>query len=304
MTTEAHHLIFGGSGFIGSHILREMQSRGWSVTGTRASSASESLAPFDLRTQRLTALLETLDLAPDAPIVAVVCSSICQIDRCFRERDLSYRINVERTITLLHDLAQRNARVVFLSTSHVFDGQTGNSTEDTPVNPLSEYGRQKLIIEQFLAQNNPSALVMRLDKIVGQDPGESHLFSEWKRWREDQKPLRCIQDQILSPTLVEDVAKAMLLGIEHDLHGVYHAANSEAFSRADLARLFLEVTQDASQITEEPLENFPFADARPLNTTLDSSRFDQATGMKWTPMRTALKHFSQMCAPSAKTGDS
>ena len=291
MTPPHCYLVFGASGFIGSHVLRELKARGQTVIGTRASSPIENLESFDLRSDRLADLLSRCRVTPETPLIAVVCSAISQIDRCFREWELSYEINVERTRTLLEDLASLGAYVVFLSTTHVFDGLSGNYDENSPIHPLSEYGKQKAAIEDYLGSSDQESLVLRLDKIVGGDPAERHLFSEWHELLKANRPIRCTLGQVFSPTLVDDVAKAIWLVAEKHLTGLYHVANQEAFSRTELAELFCSLAGTKAEVITLPQADFGFADDRPLKTNLDSRRFIDATGMQFTPMRTVIERF-------------
>lgn len=264
--------------------------------GTRANSDRRDLESFDLRTDPLADLLARWPEASGSPLAAIVCSSICQIDRCYRERESSYHVNVVQTKKLLADLAKRGADVVFLSTSHVFDGREGSYDEVSPRRPLSEYGRQKAAVEDFLLQSDPKSLVLRLDKVVGDDPAESHLFSEWHSLRKAGRPIRCIEGQVLSPTAVDDVARAVCLAAEKKLSGLYHVANPETFSRTALAELYCSLADVPPDVQSVPQEDFDFADDRPLKTNLDTRRFVEATGFSFTPMQTVIETFLEKMA--------
>ncbi len=288
-------VVFGASGFLGSHILPEFESRGWTVRGTRADSPGENLARFDLRTDRFADLSKSLPNGGRDLRVAVICSAVCQIDRCFREPERSRLINVENTKQLIDDLAERGVRVIFPSTSHALDGEAGDYDEDSPTRPVSEYGRQKVAVENYLQVRPVRSLILRLDKVIGDNPREPHLLSEWEALRTARRPIRCIQGQVLSPTLVDDVARSVAAAADQNLTGLYHVANPEHFERAELARLFLECAGDSLDVTEEPLERFSFADRRPLKTSLNGSRFANATGVEFTSMRSVIRSFLTKC---------
>jgi len=180
---------------------------------------------------------------------------------------------------------------VFISSSFVFDGTVGYYDEKYLPNPINEYGRQKVIVEEFISQNAPDALVVRLDKIVGDDPMEAHLLSEWYQSIREKQPIDCIEGQLFSPTLVKDVAKAIIVSCQQGLTGLYNVANSEFFMRGELARQFTLAIGKELKIVCKPQSEFNFLDQRPLKSYLDSNKFMKATNMRFTSMRDVFKVF-------------
>jgi dTDP-4-dehydrorhamnose reductase len=294
--------VIGASGFIGRQALEVARAYGVDAIGTRASSDDPKLIRFDLASDRIADCLPDGFLNDGKPVVAAIFACICQLDRCRRERETSYQINVARTIELLQDFTRLGIKPVFISSSYVHDGQTGYYSEESTPNPINEYGRHKLEVEKFIEEKLPQALVLRLDKIVGDDPATHHLFSEWDRCLDEGRPITCIADQILSPTLATDVAKAVLLGDEYGLSGVYNVANPEFFTREELARQFAIASGREAAIITKPLEEFPFDDPRPLKSYLDGSKFTRATGMQFTSMREAFASYLQKKCAGQGTG--
>ncbi len=284
-------VIVGASGFVGRRTMAPLSAAGCAVVGTHASTSNDRLVRFDLTTERLADALPTGFFDTGGPVCVAVFSAISQLDRCRRESELSRRVNVEKTIPLLEEIAALGAWPVFISSSYVFDGRDGGYREANRPAPINEYGRQKLEVEEFLSAHLPQALVLRLDKMVGDDPADGHLFSEWHRCLRAQLPITCIADQILSPTLADDVGRALILAAEHHLRGVYHLANPEAWDRAELAREFVRAAGSDVPVVARPMEEFGFDDPRPLKSYLDGSRFIDTTGMRFTPMKEAIETF-------------
>jgi dTDP-4-dehydrorhamnose reductase len=296
-------LIVGASGFIGRQAIEFARISRTPAVGTRATSGDGDLVRFDLATDRIADCLPRDFLEDESPVCAAVFASICQLDRCRRERETSYLVNVTKTIGLLDDLARLGMKPVFISSSYVFDGETGYYSEESTPNPVNEYGRQKLEVEQYIAANLPGALVLRLDKIVGDNPHTQHLFSEWDRCLDEGRPITCIEGQVLSPTLAGDVARALLIAATTlDMSGLYHVANPEFFSREDLARQFALATGREAAIISKPLEEFPFDDPRPLKSYLDGSKFTLATGMRFTSMSETFARFMRQKRAEQGTG--
>jgi dTDP-4-dehydrorhamnose reductase len=284
-------LIVGASGLVGRHLFRQCRAAGHATLGTQCRTHMPGLETFDLAQERIGDCLRRSPLPGDGPAVAVVCAGISQIDRCLRERELCYRVNVTNTMRLLEDASALGFRPVFLSTGFIFEGTAGHYAEEAPPGPINEYGRQKLAVEEFISRESPGALVVRLDKVIGDDPGEAHLFTEWYRAAAEGGAVVCIAGQEFSPTLVGDIAQAILLASERGLRGVYHVANPECCSREELARQFLRCLGKPSRVETRTQESLGFADLRPLKTCLDGTKFTKATGMQFTTAQEAIHGF-------------
>jgi dTDP-4-dehydrorhamnose reductase len=274
----------GAGGFVGRHALARATDAGHVAWGTARQVVAERILRFDLLSDRLAPLLGRLHKDSDATRFGVVCASVRQIDRCVLEPEASRHVNVTATISALRDLADHGFTPVFVSTSYVFSGSEGYYNELDAVDPVCAYGRQKVEVERWMAENAPTGLVLRLDKVVGSLAEEQHLFVEWQERIVRDVPIECIAGQVMSPTNVTDIAAAVVMACERGLQGTYHVANPEFFSREELASQFCRFLGVQSAIIVKPQEAFGFADTRPLKTYLDSSAFVRATGMRFTPM--------------------
>lgn len=286
-------LIVGASGFVGRHALAYVRSLGYAALGTQSRDGQPGLITFDLLRHRISHRIPPAFFENDEPVIGVICAAVTQIDRCAKEQETSYKVNVERTIQLIHDLTALGAKPIFLSSSFVYDGAVGYYGEDYPHSPVSAYGRHKSTVERYLQEHLPDVLVLRLDKIVGDDPSEHHLFSEWYHWVSEGRPITCIEDQVFSPTFVTDVAGAIVASCGEGLSGVYNVAGSEFFSRVELARQFVLALGRDADIVCKSQAALKFLDLRPLKSYLDSTKFVKATGMRFTSMREVFQVFRQ-----------
>jgi dTDP-4-dehydrorhamnose reductase len=284
-------LIVGASGFVGGHTLRHLRELGWRVAGTRSHGSSPDLRAFDLARDRLGDRVDQLMGDAGRPSHVVICAAMAQPDRCFRERELSYQVNVVGTIRLIEDTLALGARPVYMTSGFAYDGLAGYYTDDEPRWPINEYGRHKAEVEEYCAAHQPGMLLFRLDKVIGDDPAENHMFSEWYRWHLEGKPIICISDQLFSPTNVHDVARAIRIGCGQNLGGVYNIANPEFFTREELARQFFRILGAPARIICKTQEELNFVDLRPEKTYLDSSRFQRDAGFHFTSVRETIQTF-------------
>lgn len=294
-------LVIGASGFIGRHVLAQARARGFEAVGTQARSRQAGLVRFDLERDRIADCVDRRFLEREGPWCAIVSAVVSDMERCLTDREASRRINVEQTIRLIEDLRGLGARPVFFSTGHVFDGSVGYYTEDHPYSPANEYARHKVEVEQYLRAHVPAALITRFDKVLGSDPRERHLLSEMYQLIQQDQPVVCVAGMWISPTLVQDVARAVVLGCERGLSGIYHLANCEYFTREELARQFCHALGRPANVVCKPLRDFGFKDNRALKSYLDGGKFVRATGFRYTTMREVFDAFIQqlpVCRPS------
>jgi len=284
-------LVVGGSGFLGRHLRAEIARRGYAVVGTTTRpDPPPGLVRFDLSTDRIADAVPRLFFAA-GPVRVVVAACVTPMDRCRTEGDYAYRVNVTGMVRLIEDVTDLGARVAFVSSSYVFDGLGGNAAEDRPHAPASAYGEHKSAVDRYVEREHPDSLVLRLDKAVGDDPAERHLFSEWWETAEAGRPVACIAGQVFTPTLVDDAARGIVAACERGLRGVFHLAAPEVFARDQLARQFFRVMGVPALVVARPQAEFGFADPRPQDSTLDASRFVAATGLRFTPMAAVMARF-------------
>ena len=295
------YLVIGGSGFIGRHILSYVRSLGHTAIGTRNGHNDASLVKFDLAADRIQNCVGPTFFSESEPIVGVIAGGIVSFDECLDRIDIARVINVDNTIRLIKDLEDLGVKPVFISSQAVYDGETGYHDEARQRNPICEYGRQKADVEQFLEDQSPSSLVLRLDYVVGDTSCEDHLFSRWSEWIENNCPIICMNGQLFSPTYVEDIAQAIALGCQLNLTGFYNLAGPEFFTREELARQFLLIAGLEAKVISKPVTDFGFSDRRPLRSYLDSTKFVTATGMRFTSMRTVMNSFLQNSRTSQTT---
>ena len=106
------YLIVGASGFLGGTMMSVLKLAGHDVLGTRARAERPDLLPFDLLTDRIDERIPRPWLDAGAETCAVICACVCQVDRCYRERDVTRKINVENTIRLIEDLRSRGCESI------------------------------------------------------------------------------------------------------------------------------------------------------------------------------------------------
>jgi len=176
-------------------------------------------------------------LAQTAPGVVVHAAAWTDVDGCELDPDRAFRANALGTRHVVAGALLVGARVCYLSTDYVFDGEAGRPyTEwDTP-NPLSVYGRSKLGGERELG---PEDTVVRTSWLAG-STGRNFVRTVVER-ASAGKELAVVDDQHGCPTFTADLAPMIRELVVARRPGVHHVTNQGVTSWYGLARETVEM---------------------------------------------------------------
>ncbi len=271
------YFIVGASSFIGKYITQYCKNNNLRFVGTYFTHPNEyAELQFDLLKDKFSDLLQQVHVDRDESRHVILCSAEANIDSCKRNLQKSYNLNVEATKRIIDEIKAVGYKLVFLSSEAVFDGEKGLYTEMDVPHPITEYGRQKLEIEQYLQSNVNNALIVRLSRAVSSSFGEPDIFGEFYHRSVNQEPIICLKDQSFCLTDVGDIAKAIVLSCERDLRGVYHISSPNYVSRYELAQLYAQrFFPGYEKIYEKDYSEIPFLDNRHIRGGLDGNRLQK-----------------------------
>lgn len=284
------YVILGVSGYIGSYLYRRLVSDNYCVFGTsRNKQEEDTIVFYDIQKSTIKHLLKKIDSHEDR--TAIICIAEPKIDNCFENYKQAYDINVIKTKELIHQLSQEGFHSIYFSTDNVFDGRKGNYTEESPTNPINKYGMMKAEMEKYVLEEEPSACILRISKVVSAYQTKQNIFTEWMN-QIKTGVVRCIRGNYLSFISIEDIYQVCVIVSKTKLHGLYNIVGDEKYSRAELARKFFNVVGARDVVIEEcELDKFVFRDGRPLNISMSNLKFKTETGYQFMSMDEVIKQF-------------
>jgi dTDP-4-dehydrorhamnose reductase len=228
-------LIVGAGGFLGSYAVDAAVDRAEVLRGNRESVEPKDVA-LDIR-DSASVNRAVLSARPDAVLLLAAMSDI---DRCEAQPEEAFAVNVRGAENVANACAQTNARLLYVSTAAVFDGQQQSYREDDEVCPISVYGRTKAEAERIVRSLVPAAFVVRISLILGwarRSGTNSMLDTLRERWAAERS-ISFPVSEIRNPIHVASAAESMVALLTDQGHpgGIYHAGASDSISRYELGR--------------------------------------------------------------------
>lgn len=218
---------------------------------------------------------------PDAVIHA---AAIADIDFCEANQDLARRVNVGLTQQLAGLCAETGAKMLFLSTDTVFDGEKGDYVEEDPPGPLNYYAETKAAAEKVVAGLERGWVVTRISLVMGLPmlgAGNSFLSRMIPALNEG-KEVGVPDNEIRSPIDVVTLARALLEVAGGDYTGYLHLAGNDILNRHEMVcRIAKILGYPQRLVVARNPDNIPGRAPRPLNASLCNKK---ARSLLHTPM--------------------
>ena len=275
-------LITGAAGQLGQALVLAAGRQGWDAAAT-------DLPDLDITDPQ--AVWETLNRR--RPEVVINAAAATRVDDLESDPDGALRVNGLGPRNLAVACRRLGMKLVHLSTDYVFDGtKAGPYVEWDKTEPLSVYGRSKLLGEEWVRQQCPDHFIVRTAWLYGV-PGPNFVTAILARGRHlaPDGELKVVRDQRGTPTSAMALAPQLLALAATEAFGTYHATCQGETTWCGFARLILETAGLAVKVTPCTTAEFPRPAPRPANSVLDN-RLLRVTGLDRMPdWRTAYRQF-------------
>lgn len=281
--------VTGVSGLLGLNMALQL-SRQYQVSGSYYSNpvALSHVKAVKLDLMSYNQLAQTLeDLQPE---VVIHTAGLTNVEACESSPDLAHQLNVVAAANTAKAAKSVGARLIHVSSDHLFDGNSPwRSEEDTPC-PLNVYAATKLLAEREVLQICPHALVIRTN-FFGWGNGVRTSFSDWlfgALTREE--PLKMFSDVWFNPMLIDDLIAFTMKLYEKGSTGIFHLAGGERLSKYAFALKLAEVFQFSwADISPISVADFPFKATRPRDMSLSSQKAESILGISMPPIQESLR---------------
>ncbi len=317
-------LIVGGAGFIGSHVNKLLNIKGYETTVLDDLSTGSRKAvvrgEFVLGNFGDKELLETL-FAKNRFDAVMHFAALTDVGESVKDPKLYYANNVANTLTLLDAMLQHNIKIIIFSSSAAVYGIPSRdfAKETDPANPINPYGRTKLMVEKILGDYYPAyglrSCSLRYFNAAGGDP-DGEIKNDKKK---ENNLIPLVLRSLLSKTQVTifgtdyptpdgtgvrdyihvmDLAEAHILAMEKLLHMpgsfCYNLGNGRGYSVKEV----IKTAENTTELAVEAVEG-PRRPGDPATLMADAAEAKKELGwkQKYPDLDCMIKHAWQSLLP-------
>ncbi len=254
-------LATGATGLVGSRFV-EMFSDKYDVVNLDLTTGVDITKPETIKS--------VIDIHPDAKIM-IHLAAFTDTNKSFEQKGdkngICYQVNVEGTKNIADICKERGIHLIHISTDFVFDGKsTTPYLEDQPLSPIEWYGETKAMAEKVVAGSGASYTILRLAYPYRATYDlKPDLIKKIRAGLESGKLYPQFSDTIITPTFIDDIARAFDKIIELKPSGILHITGSTSLSPFELAqKIATTYGFDPAVIKEGSLTEYLKSAARPF----------------------------------------
>lgn len=280
--------ITGGSGLLGSKFTKFAQE--YEVISTYNSNPQENAIKLDI-TDEDDVINKIVSISPD---FVVHSAALTNVDYCEDHQEEAYKINALGTLNIAKACKKADAKLIYVSTDFVFDGEEGLYSENHKTNPVSYYGKSKLKGEEFVQNTNINFAIARVSVLYGW-----HTNFNYVTWVIDElkagNKINIVTDEYNSPTYAENAAEAILKIYTNDKKGIYHIAGDERINRFKFAENIAHVFElDDTLINPIKSEELTRKAQRPMDSSLSVRKAQRNLDIKLLNTLDGLKEMKKV----------
>lgn len=278
--------VTGVAGQLGHDVVNELNKRGISVVASDLKSEYSGIADGSFVTKAEYVGLDITDkenvkevLTRVKPDAVIHCAAWTAVDLAEDEekKQLVYKINAVGTENIALAVKEIDAKMIYISTDYVFDGQGDKPwlPDDKNYAPLNVYGDSKLKGELAVSKILDKYFIVRIAWVFGLNGNNfiKTMLGVGKKY----PAVKVVNDQIGTPTYTLDLAVLLADMIQTEKYGYYHATNEGGYiSWYDFCvEIYKQVGLKTIVNPVTTLEYGLSKAKRPYNSRLDKSKLQE-----------------------------
>jgi dTDP-4-dehydrorhamnose reductase len=205
------------------------------------------------------------------PNAIIHCAAYTAVDLAEDDKSKCWQINVEGTKYLAKAAKEVNAKLLYISTDYVFDGEgTQPFLESDKPNPKGYYGLTKFEGEKVVQAILEESFIVRISWVFGLNG--NNFIKTMLQLSETRDHLNVVNDQVGSPTYTWDLAHLLIDMIQTNKYGIYHASNEGFCNWAEFSEEIFRQAGKSVHVKGVSTDEYPTRAVRPLNSRMSKQK--------------------------------
>jgi dTDP-4-dehydrorhamnose reductase len=201
------------------------------------------------------------------PKCVIHCAAYTAVDKAEDEIDTCTKVNVYGTENIAKACKKVDAKMIYISTDYVFDGEGDKPFEvDGNIKPASVYGKTKYEGELKVKEILEKYFIVRISWVFGING--NNFINTMLRLGKEKESINVVCDQIGSPTYTADLSPLLCDIAESKKYGVYHATNEGFCSWAEFATEIMAKGKLNCKVNPISTDEYSAKAVRPFNSRL------------------------------------
>lgn len=288
--------VTGVGGQLGHDVINELTSRGYEAIGSDVVDMVASGVPYvalDITDAKAVEHVIT-EIRPDAVVHCAAWTAVDAAEDADKQEKVK-AINVDGTQNIANAAKMVDAKMVYISTDYVFDGQGTAPWEPDckEYAPLNVYGQTKLGGELAVSSTLEKYFIVRIAWVFGLNGG--NFIRTMLQVGKSHPQVRVVNDQIGTPTYTYDLARLLVDMIESEKYGYYHATNEGGYiSWYDFTKEIYRQAGMDTEVLPVTTEEYGLSKAaRPFNSRLDKKKLTDNGFVPLPDWKDALQRYLQ-----------
>lgn len=266
------YLVTGGAGFIGSNLVEELIKNGNEivVVDNLSTGSLDNIADFKNRTTFVQAsAAEVLEIGEAKDLDGIFHLGIPSTTMLYRDNRLLIGEAINEFITILELAKRENCKIVWASSSSVYNGNNPPFTEDMPVLVKDFYTEARYAMERMAKLYDDfygvESVGFRFFSVYGPREAAKNNFANlvsqflWAMGKGERPLIYGDGSQTRDFTYVGDIVRGFIMGMNSDIDcDVFNLGTSRHYSLNELVEILNSILKtDIKPIYQEnPLKNY------------------------------------------------
>lgn len=257
-------LIIGARGLVGSALYRQLPN---AICGIPVETHKKNSVYLDIT--KYESLFKVF--SNHRPDVVYLPAAIAHVDKCEESKGTDV-VNVRGAITVLRLCEMFGSKLVYFSSSYVFDGKKKTPyTEVDELCPINYYGEQKRIVEENIRNSDANYLIVRTVGVYGMERLKKNFAKQVISTVFAGRKVFAPIDQSMNPILSDHLARITVkLAEKHK--GLFHVSGDTCLSKYEFARQIAGYFGLSELVLPTETKDMQQRAKRPVNGCLDCSQ--------------------------------